>query len=98
MKFRWLSIYFIRSRFDFVRQSRGVLAEKPRRQKVSSHGGGWQAEIIFRNRALGADRASVAEARMEKVLTELRTARKVRVSVGRGVMSFADAASVWEAG
>jgi hypothetical protein len=47
-------------------------------------------------RALGADRASVAEARMEKVLTELRTARKVRVSVGRGVMSFADAASVWE--
>jgi hypothetical protein len=48
-------------------------------------------------RALGADRASVAEARMEKVLTELRTARKVRVSVRRGVMSFADAASVWEA-
>jgi integrase len=48
-------------------------------------------------RALGTDRASVAEARMGKVLMELRTARKVRVSVGRGVMSFADAASVWEA-
>jgi len=48
-------------------------------------------------RALGADRASVEETRMEKMLTELRTARKVGVSVGRGVMSFADAASVWEA-
>jgi hypothetical protein len=34
---------------------------------------------------------------MGKVLMELRTARKVRVSVGRGVMSFGDAASVWEA-
>ena len=48
-------------------------------------------------RALGADRASVEETRMEKMLTELRTARKVGVSAGRGVMSFADAASVWEA-
>lgn len=47
--------------------------------------------------ALGTDRASVAEARMGDKLRDLRTARKARAAVGRGAMTFLDAAAVWEA-
>jgi len=42
------SIY--RSRFDFVRQSSGVLADESRVKTLSSRGGGWQAEIARRAR------------------------------------------------
>jgi len=49
-------------------------------------------------RALGTDRASVAEARMGAKLSELRESRRARASVGRGVMTFAQAAAAWEAG
>ena len=37
-------------------------------------------------RALGTDRASVAEARMGAKLSELRESRRARASVGRGVI------------
>jgi len=48
-------------------------------------------------RALGTNLASVAEARMGDELRAVRTARRARIAVGRGAMTFDQAAEVWTA-